>query len=370
MASVYQSAHRSLPNWGKSFLTVESVQELVKKQKETVPERYITRDEEKPTPASMSDHQLDIPIIDMSKLLSEGLQREQEIKKIAQACEEWGFFQVVNHGIKNSLIDGVKRVGKEFFHLPLEEKQKYAVKRGDLQGYGQTFMVSGQQKRDWGDLLGLIMSPSDYRDFNVWPVQPNDFREIVDAYNTEIKGLAGKLLGLIAETLQLKPDFFESKFGKAYQKMRMNYYPQCPRPDRVFGLSPHADMTGITLLLQDDEVVGLNVRKDDQWVAVQPIPYALVINVGNLIEVMTNGRYKSIEHRAMTDRCRARLSIGVFYAPEFEAEIGPAPELVDETHPCMFRNFIHEDYMKHYFSRGVEGKHSLYEYAGIKSLYP
>ena len=82
----------------------------------------------------------------------------------------------MNHGIKNSLIDGVKRVGKEFFHLPLEEKQKYAVKPGDLQGYGQTFVVSGQQKRDWGDLLGLIMSPSDYRDFNVWPVQPNDFR--------------------------------------------------------------------------------------------------------------------------------------------------------------------------------------------------
>ena len=85
---------------------------------------------------------------------------------------------------------------------------------------------------------------------------------------------------------------------------------------------------------------------------------------------MTNGRYKSIEHQAMTDRCRDRLSIGVFYAPEFEAEIGPAPELVDETHPCMFRNFIHEDYMKHDFSRGVEGKHSLYEYSGIKSLYP
>jgi isopenicillin N synthase-like dioxygenase len=86
----------------------------------------------------------------------------------------------------------------------------------------------------------------------------------VDSYNTEIKRLAGKLLSLIAETLQLKPDFFEKKFGKPYQRMRMNYYPQCPTPDRVFGLSPHADMTGITLLLQDDEVVGLNVRKDDQ----------------------------------------------------------------------------------------------------------
>jgi isopenicillin N synthase-like dioxygenase len=107
----------------------------------------------------------------------------------------------------------------------------------------------------------------------------------VDSYNTEMKRLAGKLLSLIAETLQLKPDFFEKKFGKPYQRMRMNYYPQCPTPDRVFGMSPHADMTGITLLLQDDEVVGLNVRKDDRWIAVQPVPYALVINVGNLIEV-------------------------------------------------------------------------------------
>ena len=107
----------------------------------------------------------------------------------------------------------------------------------------------------------------------------------MDTYNTEIKRLAEKLLSLIAETLQLKHDFFAKKFGKPFQRMRMNYYPQCPRPDRVFGLSPHADIDGITLLLQDDEVVGLNVRKDDQWIAVQPNPYALVINVGNLIEV-------------------------------------------------------------------------------------
>ena len=95
MASVYDNAQGKLPTWGKYFLTVQSVQELVKKQKETIPERYVRRElEERLTPTSMSDHQLDIPIIDMSKLLSEGLQREQEIKKIAQACEEWGFFQV------------------------------------------------------------------------------------------------------------------------------------------------------------------------------------------------------------------------------------------------------------------------------------
>ena len=96
MASVHESAdRRNLPKWGKSFLTVESVQELVKKKQETVPERYIRRDEENPTSTSMSDHHhLNIPIIDMAKLSEGLLQREQEIKKIAQACEEWGFFQV------------------------------------------------------------------------------------------------------------------------------------------------------------------------------------------------------------------------------------------------------------------------------------
>eukprot|EP00253_Pinus_taeda_P025781 PITA_25781 len=363
MDSVYESTRRSLPKWGKSFIAVESVQELAKKHKETIPERYMRRDDEMPAPTSIFDHQLDIPIIDMAKL-SEGLHRDQEMKKIAQACEQSGFFQVVNHGIPKSLIDGIKRVGKEFFQLPFAEKGKYAVKPGDVEGYGQRFVVSEEQKLDWGDLLGLTTSPLDRRDLNVWPIHPTDFREIADSYNTEVNKLAGRLLSLIAETLQLKLDFFEKKFGEPCQRMRMNYYPQCPSPDHVFGLSPHADMTGITLLLQDDEVVGLNVRKDDQWIPVQPTPYALVINVGNLIEVMSNGRYKSVEHRAMTDRCRDRLSIAVFYAPEFNAEIGPAPELIDQSHPCLFRNFIHADYMKHYFSRGVEGKHALYEYCG------
>ena len=78
---------------------------------------------------------------------------------------------VVNHSIPNSLIDGIKRVGKEFFQLPLEEKQKYAVKPGDLEGYGQTFVLSEEQKLDWGDLLGLTTFPSYYRDLNVWPLQ-------------------------------------------------------------------------------------------------------------------------------------------------------------------------------------------------------
>jgi hypothetical protein len=93
MASIDEGARRSVPNWGRSILIVESVQELSRKQQETVPERYIRRGEEIPTPTAISDHPFSIPIIDMAKI-SEGLNRDQEIEKLAQACEEWGFFQV------------------------------------------------------------------------------------------------------------------------------------------------------------------------------------------------------------------------------------------------------------------------------------
>lgn len=108
--------------------------------------------------------------------ISAGIYREQEITKLARACEEWGFFQVVNHGVPNSLLDAVRRAGREFFQLPLEEKHKYAVNPRDLQGYGKTFVVSERQKLDWGDLLGLIMFPFGYRDLNLWPVELADFR--------------------------------------------------------------------------------------------------------------------------------------------------------------------------------------------------
>ncbi|XP_057829622.2 protein SRG1-like [Cryptomeria japonica] len=360
----------SLPTFGRSLIKVENVEEIIKRELQEVPERYVRHDEQIPSiPHDQSDSKQNVPIIDMGKI-AQAHHREEEIKKIAQACDEWGFFQVVNHGIPHSLIDRVKRIGKEFFQLPLEKKQRYSVRPGNLQGYGQTFVVSESQKLDWGNLLGLIMSPPECRDMNLWPTEPADFRENVDAYNSEIKRLAGQLLALIAESLQLPADYFEKKFSNAYQKMRMNYYPPCLRPDLVLGLSAHADQVALALLLQDDEVPGLQIHKDNQWKTVQSIPNALVINIGNVIEVMTNGRYKSVVHRAITNKEKARLSIGVFYAPGFTQEISPAPELIDDNHPCLFRKFIHQDYMQDYYSRGnslgAKAKSSFYEYARIK----
>lgn len=112
------------------------------------------------------------------------------------------------------------------------------------------------------------------------------YSETVEVYSKEVRKLCQNLLKYIAMTLGLKGDIFEKMFGEAVQAIRMNYYPACSRPDLVLGLSPHSDGSALTVLQQGkDNSVGLQILKDDRWVPVQPIPNALVINIGDTIEV-------------------------------------------------------------------------------------
>nr|AHW42458.1 GA2ox8 [Pinus tabuliformis] len=362
------------PKWGK-VIPVESVQELVKNHvhpnaAEAVPPRYIRPQEERPTVSLIASSEFSIPVIDMKKLIilqGQEDQRKQEMERLSDACQEWGFFQIVNHGIPHSLIDEIKAVAKDFFNLPLEEKQKSAPQGGDPQGYGQMFVTAEDQTLDWGDLLALSLKPNQIKNLALWPTVPTNFRDTVKRYESEVERVAQELLSLFAENLHLEDaDYFKNVFGsEPMNLMRMNFYPPCPRPDLVLGLSPHSDGGGITLLLQDDETEGLHVRKNNQWIPVKPIPYALVINIGDLVEVMTNGKYKSIEHRAVTNQERARLSIANFYNASVDAEVAPSPKLVDEHHPCLYRKFIHIDYIRYHLAKQLKGKRNLADFAKI-----
>ncbi|GLJ27756.1 hypothetical protein SUGI_0544730 [Cryptomeria japonica] len=289
--------------------------------------------------------------------------RQKELEKLGTACQQWGFFQAVNHGIPVSMMERMKKIVREFVQLPLEEKLKYEMQ--EAEGYGQLFVASDNQVLDWSDIVFLTTLPTENRKMNFWPTTPADFRETVDRYALEIQKLCKTIFCLLSEKIGLKRDTFINMCGEMEQAIRMNYYPACPRPDLVLGISPHADGSALTALLQDDETVGLQIRKDGQWFSIQPIPGALVINVGDVLEVLSNGIYKSIEHRAVTNIDRDRVSIAMFYTPRKEAELGPAPELIDELNPCQYRTFIHEDYMRHFFRSKLEGKACL-EFVRIK----
>ncbi|KAL2470343.1 2-oxoglutarate (2OG) and Fe(II)-dependent oxygenase superfamily protein [Abeliophyllum distichum] len=347
---------------------IDDVQELRKSKSSYIPERFIRETTERPKfDKSIVCSTKNIPVIDLSKLFT-GNKDEflNEILKLTVSCQEWGFFQVINHGIDLELLESIENVAMEFFMMPLEEKQKYPMAPGTVQGYGQAFVFSEDQKLDWCNMFALGLEPHYLRNPKLWPTHPSNFSGTVEEYSREIRKLCKNLLKYIAISLDLNEDVFEEMFGVAVQAVRMNYYPACPRPDLVLGLSPHSDGSALTVLQQGKgNSVGLQILKENSWIPVQPIPNALVINIGDTIEVVTNGRYKSVEHRAVTHKEKDRLSIVTFYAPSYEIELGPMQELVNANNPCKYRRYNHGEYSKHYVTNKLQGKKTL-DFAKIK----
>ncbi|AES92685.2 putative aminocyclopropanecarboxylate oxidase [Medicago truncatula] len=131
---------------------------------------------------------------------------------------------------------------------------------------------------------------------------------------------------------------------------KVSNYPPCPKPDLIKGLRAHTDAGGIILLFQDDKVGGLQLLKDGQWIDVPPMRHSIVINLGDQIEVITNGKYKSVLHRVIAQTDGKRMSIASFYNPGNDAVISPAPALVKELDVTnqVYPKFVFDDYMKLY----------------------
>ncbi|CAL1354061.1 unnamed protein product [Linum trigynum] len=337
-----------------SSLLVPSVQELVKQQDlATVPPRYVLDDQDV---ASLHQQQPQLPVIDLQSLLDPE-SMDSELAKLQSACKDWGFFQLVNHGISSGLLEEMKAQVQEFFNLPMEEKKKLWQFPGEVEGFGQTFVVSEEQKLDWSDIFYLVTQPPYLRKPHLLPNLPLPFRDTVEQYSLEVKNLASTILKHVGKALKIEgdeemKDFYEN----VRQTMRMNYYPPCPKPERVMGLTPHSDGTGLTVLLQIGQVDGLQIKKDGRWVPVKAIPNAFVVNVGDILEIITNGAYRSIEHRAMVNSDKERLSIACFHSPRYDGETGPAASLITKETPALFKKVTIREFYNGLFSRQLDGK--------------
>ncbi|XWS15097.1 hypothetical protein CRYUN_Cryun35bG0064900 [Craigia yunnanensis] len=161
--------------------------------------------------------------------------------------------------------------------------------------------------------------------------------EVNEEYSKEILRITGELLGLLSEGLGLDKKALATPFGdqEIELEMKINMYPPCPQPHLALGVEPHTDMSALTLLVPN-EVPGLQVWKDGNWVAVDYLPNALFVHVGHQIEVLSNEKYKSVLHRSIVNKDRTRMSWAVFCAPPHEAVIGPLPELVNEENPAKY----------------------------------
>ncbi|AET03646.1 2OG-Fe(II) oxygenase family oxidoreductase [Medicago truncatula] len=318
----------------------KSVQELALNSENLPPNNYIYneggvgfRDALLP---SESDFQ--VPIIDIANLTLPST-AQHELLKLQSALHSCGFFLVINHGMTSSFLDKVREVSKQFFELPKEEKQKYAREPNNVEGYGNDTIYSENQRLDWCDRLFLKVHPEDQRNFKFWPLNPIDFRAM-------------------AKLLNLEEDCFLKECGeRGTMSMRTNYYPPCPMADHALGLKPHSDSSSITFLLQDNKVEGLQVLKDNQWFKVPIIHDAIVINVGDLMEIMSNGIFQSPIHRAVVNEEKARLSVAMLCRPDSEKEIQPIDKLVNESRPLSYRPV--KDYCTKYLQYYQQGKRPI-----------
>ncbi|XP_028776055.1 flavonol synthase/flavanone 3-hydroxylase [Neltuma alba] len=289
----------------------------------------------------------EIPVIDLSLGNVEEL-----VSQVGSACEAWGFFQIINHGVPVELHRKIETCAKKFFDQSMEEKKK--VKRDEVNPLGYYDGEHTKNVRDWKEVYDYLLKNSlefpvspDLHDpetktiTNRLPQYPPEFRETVEQYGREIERVAYKLLELVALSLGLPAQRFHGYFQeKQLSVLRLNYYPPCPFPHLALGVGRHKDSGALTLLAQND-VVGLEVKRksDGEWIPVKPFPQAIVVNVADLLQVWSNDKYESVEHRAVVNGEKERISIPFFFFPAPNVMVKPLEELVNEQNPARYREY-------------------------------
>ncbi|CAN6166395.1 unnamed protein product [Urochloa humidicola] len=345
------------------------VQELAAAVQEP-PSRYVVREQDRPAAALAEAMPEPIPIVDLSRLSASDGAGADEVAKLRSALQNWGLFLAVGHGMEQEFLAEMMQLTRGFFNLPLEEKQKYSnlVNGKDFrfEGYGNDMVLSEDQALDWCDRLYLIVEPESRVVPSLWPARPAAFTGVLPEYTARCRrNIAGVVLAALATLLGLREDRFAGMMeeGDAMTHARFNYYPRCPKPELVVGLKSHSDASVITIVLVDDAVAGLQVQKpnagDGVWYNVPIVPNALLVNVGDVIEIMSNGFFTSPVHRAVANAESDRVSLAMFYTLDLEKEIEPLPELLDHKRPRRYGKTTTKDYMAVLFERFARGARAL-----------
>ncbi|XP_057807409.1 protein DOWNY MILDEW RESISTANCE 6-like [Salvia miltiorrhiza] len=319
----------------------------------SLPSSYIRPESDRPKLSEVTDCD-HVPVIDLS-CEDRGLL----VKQIGDACQEYGFFQVINHAVPKELVDSMVKVAHEFFNLSVEEKMKlYSDDPSKPMRLSTSFNVRKETVHNWRDYFRLHCYPLE-KYAPEWPSNPASFKDIVSAYCKEVRGLGFRLQEAISESLGLQKDSLKDVLGEQGQHMAINYYPSCPQPDLTYGLPAHTDPNALTILLQDMQVSGLQVLKDGKWLAIKPQPDAFVINLGDQIQALSNGKYKSVWHRAVVNANKVRLSVASFLCPCDSANISAPKELITGDDRAIYTDFTYAEYYKKFWSRNLDQEHCL-----------
>ncbi|XP_009102154.1 1-aminocyclopropane-1-carboxylate oxidase 1-like [Brassica rapa] len=283
----------------------------------------------------IKEKEMEIPVIDFSEL--DGENRTKTMSLLDHACDKWGFFMVDNHGIDKELMDKVKQLINSHYEEHLKEKF-YQSEMVKALSEGKT------SDADWESTFFVWHKPTS----NISKVSniSDELIKTMDEYVSQLHKFAERLSKLMCENLGLPREHIVNAFSGIEGPVfgtKVAKYPECPHPELIRGLREHTDAGGIILLLQDDQVPGLEFLKDGKWVPIPPSKNnTIFVNTGDQVEILSNGKYKSVVHRVMTMKQGSRLSIATFYNPAGDAIISPAQEML---YPSGYR---FQDYLKLY----------------------
>ncbi|CAN6485090.1 unnamed protein product [Victoria cruziana] len=283
----------------------------------------------------------DIPVVDFKGLDSgDESERKRVEEEVRKAAAEWGVMQVMNHGIDGEVIERLKEAGEAFFSLPIEEKERYANDQaaGRIDGYGSKLANNFSGRLEWEDYFFHLLYPEEKRNMAIWPKNPENYVEVTNEYGKQLRKVVTKILSILSLGLRVEEERLEKELGgmdDLLMQMKINYYPKCPQPELALGVEAHTDISALTLLLHN-MVPGLQIHHDGRWVTAKCIPGALIVHVGDSLEILSNGRYSSGLHRGVVNKEKVRISWAVFCEPPKDQLLRPLPELVTDVEPARF----------------------------------
>ena len=278
-----------------------------------------------------------VPVIDVGPLTASSTDPSYlaVVADIDAACRDVGFFSIANTGADFGVLDRLDAFSREFFALPIEEKDKIAMRhagpawRGWFPAGGE--LTSGVPDRKEGIYFGTELAADDPRvgaglalhGQNLFPERPPELAALVLTWLDEMRTVADRVMGAISVALGFEREYFETTFtADPTILFRVFTYAPAPSAEPGWGVGEHTDYGLLTLLAQDS-TGGLQVRSRDGWVEVEPRPETLVCNLGDMLELMTGGRYRSTPHRVVSPTSQHRLSFPYFFDPSFHAVVAP-----------------------------------------------
>ncbi|HLJ64304.1 MAG TPA: 2-oxoglutarate and iron-dependent oxygenase domain-containing protein [Stellaceae bacterium] len=302
-----------------------------------------------------------IPLVDIAPLLgADGEAKKRVAQEMGRAASEVGFLYVTGHGLGASAIERLLARAAAFFALPQEVKQQYYIglsraHRGYVPPGEERFSYGAETRIDRKEAFDLSIDlPADDPDHligyrmlgpNQWPREVPGFREDVGAYYGAVTALGRRLFQGFALALDLEEDYFDRYLTKPPSQLRLVHYPATPNPatNTDWGISPHTDYECFTIL--HATTPGLEVvNAAGQWIEAPPLPGAFVINIGDMMEALTNGRFIATPHRVRTVP-QERYSFPLFCSLDYRTVIEPLPQCVRPGEAPRYPRFVAGDHL-------------------------